>query len=150
MKTLLYYWGTGLFLGVHTPYWPYHFTIQLFYYKLSVILLYPMLTKEEESFLNWWQQHREQQKKIRNRWFVGLPAGLLLGLPVLLNVFAKWNKQVEVITGGQMIAVLIAILGIITFMAVFSIQHKWEMREQLYRELLQKKNTSEQPESKTD
>ncbi|MBL7727296.1 MAG: hypothetical protein JNM68_06420 [Dinghuibacter sp.] len=112
--------------------------------------MYPMLTKEEESFLNWWQQHREQQKKIRNRWFVGLPAGLLLGLPVLLNVFAKWNKQVEVITGGQMIAVLIAILGIITFMAVFSIQHKWEMREQLYRELLQKKNTSEQPESKTD
>lgn len=109
-----------------------------------------MLTKEEESFLNWWQLNRDRQKKIRNRWFVGLPAGLMLGLPVLLNVFAKWNKQVEIITSGQMIAVLVAILGIITFMAVFSIQHKWEMREQLYHELLQKKNASGNPEQKND
>ena len=102
-----------------------------------------MLTRQEEMFITWWQNNRDRQKKIRNRWFIGLPAGLLLGLPVLLNLFTRWDKHVEMVSGGQMIAVLFAILGIVTFMAIFSVQHKWEMREQLYKELMQKKQQTE-------
>lgn len=101
-----------------------------------------MLTQEEESFIKWWEANREQQKKVRNRWYIGLPTGLLLALPVLLNIFSGWNNQVEVVSPGQMIALLIAVLGIAAFMAIFTIRHKWEMREQAYRELLYKKKTA--------
>jgi hypothetical protein len=103
-----------------------------------------MLTREEETFITWWEANRHRQKKIRNRWFIALPSGLILGFPVLLNVFSGWNKQVQDITGGQMMMVIIAILGIITFMAVFSVQHKWEMHEQMYRELKLKKDREAQ------
>jgi hypothetical protein len=105
-----------------------------------------MLTRQERSFISWWQENRDRQKKKRNRLFIGLPAGLMLGLPVILNLFAHWNKRVEMVTGGQMIVVLLAVLAIITFMSVFSVQHKWEMREQLYRELLQKESAGETPQ----
>jgi uncharacterized membrane protein len=108
-----------------------------------------MLTQEEESFINWWQANRDRQKKKRNRLLIGLPAGLMLGLPILLNVFARWNKRVALVTGGQMIVLIIAVLAIITFMSVFSVQHKWEMREQLYHELLQKKRAGETPQQNT-
>jgi hypothetical protein len=108
-----------------------------------------MLTREEETFIAWWDANRNRQKKIRNRWFIALPSGLMFGLPVLLNVFSGWNKRVQAITGGQMMVVIVAILGIVAFMAVFSVQHKWEMREQQYRELMHKKNREAQNANET-
>lgn len=102
-----------------------------------------MLTSEEESFLKWWEANRDHERKVRNRWYIGLPTGLVLALPVLLNMLSGWNKQVEAISPGQMVALLIAVLGIVVFMAIFSIRHKWEMREQAYRELTHKKRTAE-------
>lgn len=102
-----------------------------------------MLTSEEESFIKWWEANREREKKVRNRWYIGLPTGLVLALPVLLNMFSGWNKQVEMISGGQMIALLFAVLCIAAFMAIFSVRHKWEMREQAYKELMHKKNAIE-------
>lgn len=102
-----------------------------------------MLTSEEESFLKWWEANRDHEKKVRNRWYIGLPTGLVLALPVLLNIFSGWNKQVEMVSPGQMVALLFAVLGIVVFMAIFTIRHKWEMREQAYRELTLKKKKAE-------
>lgn len=102
-----------------------------------------MLTSEEESFIKWWDANREREKKVRNRWYIGLPTGLIFALPILMNIFSGWNKQAEIVSSGQMIVLVFAVLAIAAFMAIFGIRHKWEMREQAYQELMHKKNTAE-------
>jgi hypothetical protein len=97
-----------------------------------------MLTDEEQNFIKYWEANREKQKKLRNQLFIGLPTGLLFGMPVLLNLFIDWNVQVKVITRGQLNVMLLAVLIIVTFISVFSIKHKWDLRELHYRELLEK------------
>jgi hypothetical protein len=97
-----------------------------------------MLTEEELNFIKYWEANRDKQKKIRNQLLIGLPTGLLFGLPILLNLFVDWNVQIKVITRGQLNVMLIAVLIIVSFIAVFSIKHKWDLRELHYRELLEK------------
>lgn len=101
-----------------------------------------MLNKEEQDFVTWWEASRLRQKKITNQWTIGLPAGLLFGLPVLLNLFSRWNGQVPYMNRGQLNILLIAVLLIISFYAVFSIRHKWDLREQYYRELKAKEKNA--------
>ncbi len=97
-----------------------------------------MLTEEELNFIKYWEANRDKQKKIRNQLFIGLPTGLVFGLPILLNLFVDWNDQIKVITRGQLNVMLIAVLIIVSFISVFSIKHKWDLRELHYRELLEK------------
>jgi hypothetical protein len=99
-----------------------------------------MLTKEEESFIKYWEANREKQKKITSHLMIGLPTGLVLGLPILLNVFLDWNVQIKFMTRGQLNTILIAVLIIVSFITVFSVKHKWDLRETHYNELLHKRN----------
>lgn len=98
-----------------------------------------MLTHDEQMFMTWWEANRSRKKRIRNGWFIGVPTGLSLSLPILLSVFSNWDKHVQLVSRGQMVAIILSILAIVAFFAIFSVQHKWEMREQMYRELSQKK-----------
>ncbi len=98
-----------------------------------------MLTTEDEKFILYWEANRDKQKKLRNQWLIGLPTGLLFGLPVLLNLFSKWNGQVQFMTIGQLNMLLIAVFSIVTFMAIFTVKHKWDLNELHYQELLHKK-----------
>ncbi len=98
-----------------------------------------MLTNEEEKFIQYWNLNREKQKRIATQLYIGLPAGLVLGLPILLNIFLDWNTQIKYMTRGELNTILVAVLIIITFIAIFTVKHKWDMQEQLYKELLYKK-----------
>lgn len=95
-----------------------------------------MLTEEEKKFIIWWEDNRSKQKKIFYGLAVGLPAGLMFGLPILLSViFSDWYKNMSFISGSQITVILIAIAGIAVFYALFRMYHKWEMNEQFYKEL---------------
>jgi hypothetical protein len=94
-----------------------------------------MLTKEEKGFIDYWEANRDRQKRLRNQLIIGLPTGLIFGLPVLLNLFSDWNTQIKFMTRGQLNMLLIAVMLIVSFYAVFTIRHKWDLREQFYREL---------------
>lgn len=98
-----------------------------------------MLTPDEENFITYWEANRLQQKKVTKQLLIGLPVGLLFGLPVLLNFFIDWNVQIKAVTRGQFNVLLIAVLLIVCFFAVFSVKHKWDLRELHYNELLHKK-----------
>ncbi len=102
-----------------------------------------MLSTEEEKFLKYWEQNRNKERKVRNQILIGLPIGLLFGLPVLLNLFIDWNEQVRVVTRGQFNVLLFAVLIIVSFISIFSVRHKWDLKEQYYKELLFKKNKSQ-------
>jgi uncharacterized membrane protein YbhN (UPF0104 family) len=93
--------------------------------------------------MEWWEANRDRQRQLRNQWMIGLPAGLVLGLPILLNLFSDWNKRIDTLKRGQLNVLLIAVLAIIAFVAIFTVRHRWDMREQHYRELKEKQKKAE-------
>jgi len=95
------------------------------------------LNAQEIAFMTYWEQNRNKEKKVLNQLLVGLPLGILFGLPVLLNLFLGWYKRAGMVANTQLNPVIIitAIVLIIVFVAIFSRRHKWEMKEQYYQEL---------------
>ncbi|HJU46182.1 MAG TPA: hypothetical protein VJ647_05315 [Chitinophagaceae bacterium] len=95
-----------------------------------------MLTEEEKKFLAWWEANREKEKKVFRQWLIGLPIGMLFGIAIAVNFSSGWNKQAAYTAGNSFnpLVLIIAILIITTFVAIFSKKHKWEMNEQLYKE----------------
>jgi len=95
------------------------------------------LNEQEIAFMTYWEQNRNKEKKVLNQLLVGLPLGILFGLPVLLNLFLGWYKRAGMVANAQLNPVIIitAIVLIIVFVAIFSRRHKWEMKEQYYQEL---------------
>lgn len=100
-----------------------------------------MLTTEEKAFLRYWEQHRSSQKKTFRQWLIGLPIGLLFGVPILLNYATGWYKRAGM-AGSQVspAVLIIAILAIISFVAIFYKRFQWEQYEQKYRELKAKED----------
>lgn len=75
---------------------------------------------------------------------IGLPMGVLFGALIFINFFSGWYRRADMVINsqGSLIPVLlVAILSIVVFVAIFSVRHKWEMNEQRYRELLSKKTS---------
>lgn len=101
-----------------------------------------MLSEEEQNFIAYWEQNRSREKKVLKQWLMGLPLGLLFGLPILINLFSGWYTRANMdlnshLSNGEFnpLILIIALLLIVSFMAIFSKRHKWEMNEQHYREL---------------
>ncbi|MGH2565820.1 MAG: hypothetical protein ACRDE5_14985, partial [Ginsengibacter sp.] len=71
----------------------------------------------------------------------GLPMGLIFALPVLVAViFHDWYKSMIYISDSQLIVIIIGVLAVAVFYAVFKMKFKWEQNEQLYKELKFKEN----------
>ncbi len=96
-----------------------------------------MLSREEKDFIAYWEQNRLRQKNLFRSWLVGLPAGLLIAVPIILNYATGWYKRAAMVAGSQFnpLVLVIALLLIVTFSAIFYKQHEWERHEQKYREL---------------
>ena len=95
-----------------------------------------MVTDEEKKFIDYWESNRLRRKKILFQLMIGLPAGLLFGLPILLTlIFNQWYKNLQFITPSQVIVVIVAVLGIAIFYGLFKMKYSWETNEQLYKEL---------------
>jgi sterol desaturase/sphingolipid hydroxylase (fatty acid hydroxylase superfamily) len=97
-----------------------------------------MLSKEEENFIEYWRHNRDKQKRWYKQLLYGLPIAVTFGSAIMLNLFSEWNVQIKQVNRGQLITLMIAVLIIVCFMAIFGTKHKWEQREQHYNELLQK------------
>ena len=101
-----------------------------------------MLSVEEKEFMQWWEQNRSKEKRLLSQLTVGLPLGLAFGFPILLSVmFRGWYKNMPYVSGSQLTIILIAVLLVVVFYAIFKMRFKWEMNEQRYLELKQKLET---------
>lgn len=103
-----------------------------------------MITEQEQLFINYWEANRDKQKKILYQLAWGLPIGLVFALPVLLSVlFHDWYKSMVFISSSQITIILITVLGIAVFFALFRMKFKWEENEQRYKELKFKQGKNE-------
>lgn len=104
-----------------------------------------MLSAEEEKFLVYWKENREREKKFSRQLLAGLPWGLLIGAGIVTALFTGgWyvRATMEANSESNPFVIIIAVVGIAVFVGVFYKRHRWEMNEQHYDELLQKKNKS--------
>jgi uncharacterized membrane protein len=105
-----------------------------------------MLSPEENRFIEYWQKNRARQKRTIKQLLIGLPFGMLLAIPISINFFSGWYRRAVMVRNSEEfnpIVLLIALLLIVGFVAIFSQKHKWDMREQKYLELLDKKKQEE-------
>ncbi|HLK28067.1 MAG TPA: hypothetical protein VKT28_05760 [Puia sp.] len=101
-----------------------------------------MLTEEENRFIDYWERNRDEQKKTARQFLIGIPLGLLFAVPICINFFSGWYKRASMVRNTEEfnpLVLIIAMIIIISFVAIFSKRHQWEMREQKYQELLSKK-----------
>lgn len=99
------------------------------------------MNSSDEKFIEYWESARIKEKKWLNQLALGLPLGLVFGLPILLSVLLRgWYKRMPFVSGTQFTIILMACLGIAVFYAIFRMKFKWDMNEQHYRELLQKRD----------
>jgi hypothetical protein len=100
----------------------------------------------DEEFIKYWAANRRREKKWLHQLAVGLPLGLVFGLPILLSVLMRgWYKRMPFVSGSQVTLILMACLAISVFYAIFRMKFKWDMNEQRYEELKhqqQKENTA--------
>jgi uncharacterized protein YacL len=111
-----------------------------------------MLTEKEQQFLRYWESDRELRSKFTHKLISGLPMATMFALPILLFVgmvyvfLPDWYAKVSATQSGSFVMVVIAVLICILFFAYFRMHFKWEMNEQLYKELKQKEQRSKAAE----
>jgi len=98
-----------------------------------------MLTETEKAFLKYWEENRLREKKVNKQLLLGLPIGLLFAVPVLILLFSGkfWYERANMEANSQSspVVLIIAIICIAVFVALFYKRHQWDQREQHYLEL---------------
>jgi sterol desaturase/sphingolipid hydroxylase (fatty acid hydroxylase superfamily) len=105
-----------------------------------------MLTQQEKDFIRYWENNRARQKKVVRQFLVGIPIGLLFVIPIVINFSAGWYKRADMEANTQdfnPMVLLVALLLIVGFTAIFYQRHKWDQHEQRYRELLHRQSKEE-------
>ncbi len=101
-----------------------------------------MLTENERRFMTFWETHRDREKKLLRQLLFGIPVGLLFAIPILILLFSGklWYKRADAVANTQAspVVLVIAVIIITAFVAVFYKRHQWEMKEQQYQELKNK------------
>ena len=110
-----------------------------------------MLSEEEKAFIIYWEAHRDKQKRTFRQFLLGIPMALLFVIPIWLIFFSNWYKRAVMVrsTGDFNPGVLLlALVIIVVFIAIFSRKFKWEQNEQRYIELLARKEKQGKAENK--
>ncbi|HMU46092.1 MAG TPA: hypothetical protein PKC72_06980 [Chitinophagaceae bacterium] len=101
-----------------------------------------MLTEEENSFVEYWEQNRQRKKNLIWQLAAGLPLAAFISGGIFISYFSDWYTravmQINWSASGVLV-VIIALISIVVFVVVFSARHRWEMNEQRYKELIHKK-----------
>ena len=100
-----------------------------------------MLTQEEQNFIRYWEQQRLRKKQFLRKFSIGLPLGVLIALGLFINILSGWYKKADMelrSNSSLIITIVIAVIGIVLFITLFSSHHKWDQNEQHYKELLNK------------
>ena len=93
----------------------------------------------------YWERERAKLKTFGNKIINGLPMAVIFGLPILLMLFVvyiffpEWYSRISQSIGSAFVSVVVAVVLCILFFSYFRMQYKWEMNEQLYEELKNKK-----------
>ena len=107
-----------------------------------------MITEKEITFLRYWENNRDRENTFISKLSRGFPMALLFAAPIILLVvvvrlfFPDFYTKISGTSTGMFLTAIIAMFGVVFFYAYFRMQYKWEMNEQLYKELRSKEKKS--------
>lgn len=106
-----------------------------------------MISEQEKMFLRYWEANRLKEKRITKQLLIGLPVGMLFGLPIIFMLFSGkfWYKRADMEANSHLnpLVLMVAVIIIIVFVAVFYKRHQWEMKEQQYLEIKARQDTQQ-------
>ena len=109
-----------------------------------------MLTEDEKLFVEYWEANRLRFKTWKYQLMTGLPVGMLFALPILLLLISAklWYKRADMLANTIVnpYVLIVAVLLIATFIAIFHKNHQWEMREQQYQALKARERSEASPD----
>jgi len=97
-----------------------------------------MLTPQEKDFIRYWEANRLRRKQVFRQFLIGIPVGLLFVIPIFINFSSGWYKRADMEAHSadfNPLVLLVALLLIVGFTAIFYQRHRWDQSEQHYREL---------------
>lgn len=98
-----------------------------------------MISEDEKKYLVYWEANRDKERKVVKQLIIGVPIGLIFAVPILISVFSSkfWYKRADAVANSQTnpAVLVIAIVLIAAFVAIFYKRHQWEMKEQQYQEI---------------
>ena len=98
-----------------------------------------MLTQQDKDFIRYWEANRLRRKKVVRQFLIGIPVGLLFVIPIVINFSSGWYRRADMEAHSadfNPVVLLVALLLIVGFTAIFYQRHQWDQYEQHYRELL--------------
>ena len=104
------------------------------------------MTEKDKAFIRYWEQNREAESTFASKLLRGLPMAFIFALPIILSVivvwifFPDWYMKISENSAGAFVTVVVAMFIIVIFYSWFRMHYKWEMNEQLYKELKAKEN----------
>jgi hypothetical protein len=107
-----------------------------------------MLSKEENAFIGYWEKNRLRRKKTMRQFLLGIPAGLLIVVPIVINFGSGWYRRANMEANSDdfnPMVLIVALLLIVGFTAIFWQRHQWDQLEQRYRELLVRRERAMAP-----
>lgn len=106
-----------------------------------------MITEQERLFVEYWEANRLKEKKTLKQLLIGLPVGALFGVPIIFMLISGrfWYKRADMEAASHLnpLVLIVAVLAIIIFVAIFYKRHQWDMKEQQYLEIKGKEQHDE-------
>ncbi len=105
-----------------------------------------MLSPKEIEFINHWQSVRVEHSSFGSKMKRGLPMAILFSMPIIFSIAAvyffspEWYTKIGQKASSSFTPIFIAVFICILFFAYFRMHFKWEMNEQLFQELMARKN----------
>ena len=109
-----------------------------------------MLTDDESRFVAFWEKNKEIHSTFSSKLLRGLPMACMFGLPILLLIacvylfLPEWYTKISKTSPETFLIVTLAVFGAIFFYAFTRMHFKWEMNEQLYKEIKHKEKKANQ------
>ena len=103
-----------------------------------------MITEAEKKFIAHWETVRVEYSSMKSKLLRGLPAAILFTLPILFSIVAvqwlspDWFTKLSQKAIGATWPIIISLIVIIFFFSLARMHFKWEMNEQLFKELKNK------------
>lgn len=89
--------------------------------------------------MEYWKANREREARWQYQLITGIPYGLLFALPVIAIIFTArfWYQRADMMVnvGVNPTVMILAVLGIALFIAIFYKRYQWDRKEQQYRYL---------------
>jgi len=97
---------------------------------------------QEQQFVEWWRKHREHRGRLRYQLLFGLPLGLLVSLPILVNFLLGrfWYKRADAVGISQFNpwVLIFAVLLISVFKGFLYKRLQWDRYEDRYLEIIRR------------